>query len=79
MNDFVIVAGKANGLFFDGTDAFTKDIERAKSYASEPAAKRAIKKVETASGRTGLRAISKTELTKPKKAAAAAKPKKKAA
>lgn len=43
MLGFVVVAGKAGALYFDGTGAFVKDLYKAKAYANAVAAKRAPK------------------------------------
>lgn len=58
MSDFIVVAGQAGKLFFDGTDAFVKDIAKAKTYATEAAGKRAMNKAQNKTGRNGLRVAS---------------------
>lgn len=58
MSEFVVVAGKAGALYFDGKDAFTKDPTKAKAYASEAAGKRAMNKAQSTTGRNGLRIVS---------------------
>lgn len=64
MLGFVVVAGKAGALYFDGTGAFVKDLYKAKAYANAVAAKRAMNKAQAATGRNRLRIVSAEDIAR---------------
>lgn len=78
MTDFVIVAGKQNSLMWNGA-SFSRDADKAKTYATEPAAKRAMNKVADATGRTGLKIMRKADVGRSPSTAEAPSKKKRAA